>query len=105
MNLIRNGVESHESGAIINVRTTVGDDHVRIFVEDNGRGLSPGDHERIFEPFFTTRQSLGGSGLGLSVVRGIVEDHDGSIRAYPVPDADGTIFEIELPVQSGHDGH
>jgi two-component system, cell cycle sensor histidine kinase and response regulator CckA len=69
---------------------------VRISVEDDGAGVSTELQGRIFEPFFTTKGELGGTGLGLSVVRGVVEQHGGFIQL----DSElgrGSLFTVYLP--------
>jgi signal transduction histidine kinase len=69
---------------------------VRVEVEDTGPGIPPDALPRIFEPFFTTRSGGRGTGLGLAVVRGIVEEHGGRIDAGPAPSG-GARFLIVLP--------
>jgi CheY-like chemotaxis protein len=70
--------------------------YVRLRVRDTGHGMPEHVRERIFEPFFTTKGLGKGSGLGLSVVHGIVVGHGGLIRVESVPD-EGTIVEVFLP--------
>jgi signal transduction histidine kinase len=53
---------------------------VDILICDNGRGVSPGNRDKIYEPFFTTRRESGGTGLGLGIVRSLVEAHNGTIE-------------------------
>ena len=70
--------------------------YVRLRVSDNGPGLAEGTQERVFEPFFTTRDVGQGTGLGLSVVHGIVHEHGGHIGLSTSPD--GATFELLFPV-------
>ena len=63
-------------------------------VEDNGKGIPKDLHDRIFEPTFTTKTS--GMGLGLSMVKSIVETYDGSVVFDSTPDA-LTRFELRIP--------
>ncbi len=66
-------------------------------IADNGAGMEPLVKERIFDPFFTTKQKDGGTGLGLSVVHGIVKSHGGEITVDSKP-GEGTTFHVYLPV-------
>jgi signal transduction histidine kinase len=54
-----------------------------LVVDDDGSGISERDLPRVLEPFYTTRRERGGSGLGLSIAHGIVEDHAGTITIEP----------------------
>ena len=73
--------------------------HVRIWVEDNGGGINPRLLGRIFEPFFTTKPIGVGTGLGLSVSYGIVENMGGRLSV--VNGAEGARFCVELPIAAG----
>lgn len=92
-NLMFNGIDAGE-----HVRVTydeAGDDLLMI-VEDDGPGISAEVSQHIFEPFFTTKRVGDGTGLGLAVVHGIVEEHDGSIHVGR-SDLGGALFEIRIP--------
>jgi CheY-like chemotaxis protein len=99
-------IERGIGGVRFSVATIAGDaerpplpgHHVRIRVEDNGVGMTPETLERIFEPFFTTKEPGKGSGLGLSVVHGIVGEHGGLIRVKSTP-GQGSTFDVFLPLR------
>jgi len=74
-----------------------GSDEVVLSIADTGVGISPEDQGRIFEPFFTTKERGAGTGLGLSVVHGIVTDHGGRIELESEP-GHGSRVTVTLPV-------
>ena len=70
--------------------------YARVTVSDNGHGMDESTMLRIFDPFFTTKPKGEGTGLGLSVVRNIMRDHDGCIHVFSEP-GKGTRFELHFP--------
>ena len=97
LNLLNNAHDAiREAGrpGKIWVRTSASADEVRLEFSDNGTGLS--EPERVFDPFYTTKEVGQGTGLGLSVCYGIVEEHYGSIRAENWEQ--GARFTILLPI-------
>jgi signal transduction histidine kinase len=71
--------------------------YAELTVSDNGTGIKNVDRSEVFDPFCTTRLEDGGSGLGLSVVHGVIGDHGGKIEIEQ-PIEGGTRFRIILPL-------
>ena len=72
-------------------------DYAEIKIEDNGSGITKEDLSKIFEPFFSTKGQKG-TGLGLAVIWGIVDNHDGTIEVTSELKK-GTTFTIRLPIK------
>ncbi len=74
--------------------------YARISVSDTGCGMDSATLRRIFEPFFTTKPHGEGTGLGLAVVHGIMDSHDGAVTVYSQP-GEGSIFHLYFPAHVG----
>ncbi len=94
MNIIMNAIQAMENGGTLSVTTAESKGGYNITVQDTGSGISPDNIKKIFNPFFTTKEK--GSGLGLPIVRKIIEGHNGTIDIESV-EGEGTKVVIYLP--------
>ncbi len=95
-NLILNAIDAAGMGGKITIHTFEENNATSLVVEDNGRGISPEIKAKIFQPFFTTKKTIVGTGLGLSVVHGIVQAHGATISVQSEPNK-STKFIISFP--------
>lgn len=96
VNLMVNAIQAMPDGGSLTIETRVEDIYVKVSVHDTGTGIDQAVISEIFNPFFTTKDIGEGTGLGLSVVHGIVTSHGGSINVDSRVDI-GTKFEVLLP--------
>ncbi|WP_319522613.1 ATP-binding protein [uncultured Desulfosarcina sp.] len=98
VNLLINARQALGANGRVKVRTVHWPDRstVGFEVQDNGPGIAPEHLNRIFDPFFTTKPMGRGTGLGLSVSYGIIQEHGGSIHVKSRP-SEGAVFTVELP--------
>jgi PAS domain S-box-containing protein len=98
INLITNAVHAVENGGQVVVRAQADSPSTVVLeVADSGPGISDEDREKIFEPFFTTKSDGKGTGLGLPIVRNIVDQHRGEIHVRR-SDLGGAAFRVILPI-------
>lgn len=90
-NLIMNAIQAMENNGEIIIRFNESDDAITFSIQDSGPGIRPNLLEKIFEPLFTTKSR--GTGLGLPVVKTIVQQHQGTINVSNNP----TVFSVSLP--------
>ena len=95
VNLVVNAAQAMPDGGTLTVRAQVDGGAVVLELGDTGPGIPDDVRQRIFEPFFTTRAT--GTGLGLAVVKRIVDDHHGQIEVRP-GSGGGTVFALRLPL-------
>jgi signal transduction histidine kinase len=104
-NLLTNAAKYTEPGAEITIRAARTDRHVRLSVEDPGIGIAPDMLPHVFEPFAqeqsAVRRSRGGLGLGLAIVRHLVELHGGTVTVHSHGLGSGSTFCVELPADEG----
>ncbi len=94
LNLVTNAVQAmDETGGAISIHAAGDQDYVVVSVVDDGPGIDPNDLSKVFDPFFTKRAE--GTGLGLTIVHRIIDEHDGHIEVES--SREGTTFTVTLP--------
>jgi signal transduction histidine kinase len=94
LNLVTNAVQAMEgSGGTIFIKTHGSGEYVEVSVSDTGPGIPASDLSKVFDPFFTKRAE--GTGLGLTIVHRIIDEHEGHIEVESGPG--GTVFNVTLP--------
>lgn len=101
-NLIQNANQAIRGQGVIELSAYSAGDKVIIEVQDDGPGIDPAIKDRIWDPFFTTKDQGEGSGLGLGIVKGILEKHKGKITVDSVPGK--TVFRVEIPLRPPEPG-
>jgi two-component system NtrC family sensor kinase len=99
VNLVVNAIQAMPEGGKLTIQTLAGDGFVSLVVEDTGIGMDDEIKKHLFVPFFTTKGVGEGTGLGLSVVHGIISSHGGTIKVESQKGV-GSRFEIQLPIES-----
>jgi two-component system, NtrC family, sensor kinase len=101
-NLVVNAVQAMPNGGVLRIETARDGEWLCLSVCDTGVGIPPEVLPRIFDPFFTTKDVDQGTGLGLSVVHGIVSGHEGKISVESAPGR-GTRVSVRLPLHRSPD--
>lgn len=96
-NILNNARQHAGTKVRINLSAEIHGNMLQIHISDNGPGISPANATRIFEPFFTTARNQGGTGIGLSVVKALLDAHRGNIEL--LPSSAGAHFVIRLPLR------
>ena len=94
-NLVHNAIQAMEGEGTLEIKVSEEGEKLMVYLTDSGCGIPPEIQERIFEPFFTTKAAGEGSGLGLDIVKKIIEKHQGEITVESRPG--NTTFRVELP--------
>ncbi len=97
INLFLNARDAMPAGGNLRIETTKNDSTVLVDIRDTGIGISQDNVKKIYDPFFTTKATGRGTGLGLSVTYGIVQEHGGRIFVESAP-GKGTHFTLKLPI-------
>ncbi|MEG4807168.1 response regulator [Microcoleus sp. F8-D3] len=95
-NLVHNALQAMDYKGILTIETRQQEAKIFLKFTDNGKGIPSEVIPQIFQPFFTTKSAGEGSGLGLDIVRKIVEKHEGTIAVDSVPGQ--TTFTVSLPI-------
>ncbi|MEG4343648.1 response regulator [Microcoleus sp. A003_D6] len=95
-NLVHNALQAMDYKGILTIETQQQEANIVLKFTDNGKGIPPEVIPKIFQPFFTTKSAGEGSGLGLDIVRTIIEKHEGKIGVESVPGQ--TTFTVSLPI-------
>ena len=99
MNLATNAVHAMKDGGILKIQFGISTDDekvVRLVIEDTGGGIPPEIRQKVFQPFFTTKKMNEGTGIGLTVVKRLAEEHGGTVKV-KTEMGKGTVFIVEFP--------
>jgi signal transduction histidine kinase len=95
-NVIQNAVHAIKGKGTLTISLFEEGDHVSVEIKDSGSGIPQEIVEKIWDPFFTTKDQGQGTGLGLGIVKGIIDKHKGKISVQSQPGS--TTFKISLPI-------
>ena len=95
-NLIHNALQAMDYQGTLTINSSTRNEQIVISITDTGKGIPNEIQEKIFEPFFTTKPAGEGSGLGLDIVKKIIDKHQGRIHVESQPG--NTTFRVVLPI-------
>jgi signal transduction histidine kinase len=95
-NLIHNALQAMDNKGVLSIKVEQDRDFITVSIQDTGSGIDPEHKTRIFDAFFTTKVAGEGGGLGLHIVKKIIDKHAGSIEVESEPGC--TIFKVHLPI-------
>ncbi|OHX66367.1 hypothetical protein NH26_08380 [Flammeovirga pacifica] len=98
MNILNNAEQAIEGEGNLYIKTWSKNDYIYIRIKDDGKGMDKETISKVFDPFFTTKPVGLGTGLGMSISFGIIQDHNGDIKVASAP-GKGTSFTISLPIK------
>lgn len=106
LNLLLNSVDAMQDGGTITIsaeplESTSGERYLQIIFADTGVGIPKDEIEKVFDPFYTTKDGSGNAGLGLSIAKGIIDKHNGTLRIESET-GQGTQVVIGLPESNPH---
>lgn len=100
-NLIHNALQAMDNQGTLTIDVKGQDQQIKVSITDSGKGIPPEIRSKIFQPFFTTKLAGEGSGLGLDIVKKIIEKHQGQIDVESIPGK--TTFIVSLPFRTAGD--
>ena len=99
-NIIDNAIYALPAQGELTIETSHSDDSIQVSITDNGSGIPKEIIHRIFEPFFTTKKMGEGTGIGLDLVKRVIEHHHGEVKVHSDPGR--TTFEISIPLHPNY---
>lgn len=97
-NLIHNSLHAMDNKGTLTINVEQSDASIKVSIQDTGKGIAPENQAKIFDAFFTTKSVGEGSGLGLHIIKKIIDKHSGSINVESQPGC--TVFSVLLPIDA-----
>ena len=97
-NLIHNSLQAMDNKGTLTINVEQSDASIKVSIQDTGKGIAPENRAKIFDAFFTTKSAGEGSGLGLHIIKKIIDKHSGTINVESQPGC--TVFSVLLPIDA-----